>query len=341
MPFHTDPKFPKFPRCEFWIRSLNPGGRSAFFLLVTEYTEETKKGTTLDSLIDEEAGLRLLINRSGAEMVSLARRDAEGNWRGFLHRDGQVEEPATGWANHATVMGYFLHRLWKEQSSYRGKVIRGGNHGFLRHVDFGPPEVRDGALVYRVSADQIPAEAYPLKVSFALTYSLSREGVRVEFAFTNEEPELEAHVSFGLHPGFAVNSPRTCRLHFPAGTYRRYWAPGNFLNGETEDFTILAGDMPMARETLPDSWLLGLDQLASRQFILEDHEIGHRLILDFSEVPFLTVWSDMNPFLCLEPCWGLPDNNPPKAFENKSGIQVIAPGATLERGFGILPEILS
>ena len=28
-------------------------------------------------------------------------------------------------------MGYFLHRLWKEESIYRGALIRGGNHGFL------------------------------------------------------------------------------------------------------------------------------------------------------------------------------------------------------------------
>ncbi len=29
-------------------------------------------------------------------------------------------------------MGYYLHRLWKEESNYRGHLIKGGNHGFLR-----------------------------------------------------------------------------------------------------------------------------------------------------------------------------------------------------------------
>ena len=178
-------------------------------------------------------------------------------------------------------------------------------------------------------------------MAFELIYSLSPQGVRVEFAFTNEESELDAHVSFGLHPGFAVSSPQTCRLNFPAGSYRRYWAPGNFLDGQTEEFSIPGGEMPMTRESLPDSWLLGLDGLSRRVITLEDSEIGHRVVLDFSEVPFLTVWSDMNDFLCLEPCWGLPDNNPPKPFEEKTGIQVIPAGVTLRRGFGICPEILS
>jgi len=300
-----------------------------------------KDGVTLDVLTDEDAGLRIAVTRTGAEMVSLARRDASGNWRGFLYRDGETAPPAEGWANHATVMGYFLHRLWNEQSVYRDSVIHGGNHGFLRHFEFDPPEVRGQSLVYRVAADRVPAGAYPLRVSLELSYTLSAEGVRVEFLFHNEEPELEAHVSFGIHPGFAVTSPQSCRVLFPSGTYLRYWAPGNFLNGEVEEIPFAGGEMPFAREKLPDSYLLGLERLPSRLFTLEDAVAGQRVVLDFSEVPFLTIWSDMNPFICLEPCWGLPDSNPPKPFEQKVGIQTIAPGASLRRGFLINPGFLS
>lgn len=300
-----------------------------------------KNQAILDVLTDEANGLRIIVNRKGAELASLARGDAQGQWRGFLYRDGEVTPPASGWANHATVMGYFLHRLWKEQSVYRGRVIHGGNHGFIRHFDFDAPEVRDGSLVYRVPATRVPPGAYPLKVSLELSYRLSAEGLRVEFLFVNEEPELEAHVSFGLHPGFAVTSPETCRVQFPAGTYRRYWAPGNFLDGRVEEMAFAGGAMPFERAKLPDSYLLGLEGVPDRRFTLEDFESGRRVVLDFSEVPFLTIWSDMNPFLCLEPCWGLPDSNPPRPFEQKIGIQVIAPGASLRRGFGIIPTLLS
>lgn len=289
----------------------------------------------------ENDGLRIAVNRTGAELTSLARQDARGEWRGFLYRDGETEAPAAGWGNHATVMGYFLHRLWKEQSVYRGAVIRGGNHGFLRHFVFDAPEVRGAALVYRAPADRVPPEAYPLKVALELSYTLSAGGVRVEFAFTNEEPELDAHVSFGLHPGFAVTSPPTARLALPAGKYVRHFAPGNFLNGETEEIDFAGGDMPFPAEKLPDSYLLGLEGVPEKIFTLEDFESGRRVLLDFSEVPFLTLWSDMGPFFCVEPCWGLPDSNPPVPFEQKVGIQRIAAGATLRRGFSIKPDFLS
>jgi len=308
---------------------------------VAAYQTLQQSGISLDTLTDEVAGLRIVVNRTGAEVVSLARRDAAGEWRGFLYRDGETSPPAEGWANHATVMGYFLHRLWKEQSVYRGTVIHGGNHGFLRHFEFDPPEVRGNALVYKVPANRVPPDAYPLKVSLELSYALSDDGLRVEFLFQNEEPELEAHVSFGIHPGFAVTSPESCRVLFPPGNYLRYWAPGNFLDGKVEVISVAGGEMPFAREKLPDSYLLGLEGVPPRIFTLEDAALGHRVVLDFSEVPFLTIWSDMNSFICLEPCWGLPDSNPPKPFEHKVGIQTIPAGGALRRGFSIRPDFLS
>ena len=160
----------------------------------------SKNGVTMDIL--EANGFRIMVNRTGAELISLARRDSAGDWRGFLYRDGETGAPVSGWANHATVMGYFLHRLWKEQSIYRGSVIRGGNHGFLRHFVFDPPEVTERALVYRVPVSRIPPDAYPLKVSLELRYALSDDGLRVEFLFTNEEPEPRRACEFRAPSGF-------------------------------------------------------------------------------------------------------------------------------------------
>ncbi|HEY5706108.1 MAG TPA: hypothetical protein VIS96_11095 [Terrimicrobiaceae bacterium] len=297
-----------------------------------------KNEMTTDTL--ETSDFRIAVTRTGAELVSLARRDSAGAWRGFLYRDGDTNAPASGWANHATVMGYFLHRLWKEQSLYRGSVIRGGNHGFLRHFVFDPPEVTERALVYRVPVDRIPPDAYPLKVSLELTYTLSDHGLRVEFLFTNEEPKLDAHVSFGLHPGFAVSALSDCKILFPEGTYVRYHAPGNFLDGREEQITFAGGEMPFDKAKLADSYLLGLETVGHRVFFLEDANLGHRIAFDFSEVPFLTLWSDKESYVCIEPCWGLPDSNPPRPFEQKIGIQTISPGASLRRGFGINPCFL-
>jgi len=305
-----------------------------------EYKSLEQDGSTLDVLEDFGGGLRIAVNRLGAELTSLARRDSTGTWQGFLIRDGETSKPASGWANHATVMGYFLHRLWQERSTYRGTEIRGGNHGFLRHFAFDAPEVGPDSLTYTVTADRVPKEAYPLAVSLRLTYRLGPDGLRVIFEFHNEE-DVDAHVSFGLHPGFAISSLSSTKMLFPAGTYERHWAPGNFLDGRVDVIPFAGGEMPFSKEKLPDSYLIGLDQVPGRQFTVDDPISGHRVNFDFSEVPYLTLWSDTDQFVCVEPCWGLPDSNPPVPFEKKIGIQIIPPKGLLKRSFGIQPELTS
>lgn len=162
----------------------------------------------------------------------------------------------------------------------------------------------------------------------------------MRFSFENFE-EVEAHVSFGLHPGFQLSSWTRGRVLLPEGRYIRHMAPGNFLNGETEVLDFAGGEMPFAPEDLPGSFLLELRELSKRVFTVEDLVTGVRTELDFSEVPYLTIWSDGGEFVCVEPCWGLPDSNPPTAFEDKIGIQKIPAGGKLERSVFIHPSLLS
>ena len=304
------------------------------------HCEEVRNERLLDILTDEDRGLRIIVSRHGAELVSLARRDAHGNWTGFLYRDNEIGKPASGWGNHATVMGYFLHRLKDEHSLYRGREIRGGTHSFLRHKLFSDVSVDLGAcesasLTYRISPNEIGSEEYPLKVSLALTYTLRGEELAVRFRFQNHEPELAAHLEFGLHPGFAATSFDTFQFEMPAGRYRRWFSPGNYLTGDTAMIDHAGGEMPFDRAALPGSYILELVDVPHRTFVYRDLPSGRRATLDCVEVPYLTLWSDGGPFLCIEPCWGLTDRHEQRAFEDKDGIQQIAPGGELIAGFTI------
>src|SRR4026207_1737556 len=136
------------------------------------HTEEDRDGKHLDVLTDEENGLRIIVSRLGAELISIARVNEAGEWTGFLYRDNDLLTPAQGWANHATVMGYYLHRLKNGRSLYRGREIKGGNHGFLRSKTwhFGETSETEASLEYHITPDDFSAEEYPLKVSVFLTY---------------------------------------------------------------------------------------------------------------------------------------------------------------------------
>jgi galactose mutarotase-like enzyme len=307
------------------------------------HTEEDRDGKHLDVLTDEENGLRIIVSRLGAELISIARVNEAGEWTGFLYRDNDLSTPAQGWANHATVMGYYLHRLKNGRSFYRGREIKGGNHGFLRSKTwhFGETSGTEALLEYHITPDDFSAEEYPLKVSVFLTYRIDANKVGVLFEFRNEEHELAAHVSFGLHPGFAATSFESFHLQMPRGLYRRHFSPGNYLSGETRDIEVASGEMPFSKTELPGSIILELLDVPRRQFSYVDPPSGRWVTLDLTTVPYLTLWSDGGPFLCVEPCWGLTDHHQQRAFENKEGIQTIAPGGVLRSSFSMAPELAS
>lgn len=309
------------------------------------HTEDNREGHHLDVLTDEDNGLRIVVSRLGAELVSVARINEEGAWVGFLYRDNNIAIPSKGWANHATVMGYYIHRLKDGHSLYRGREIKGGNHGFLRSKTwhFAGPSIREtsASLEYRITPTDFSADEYPLKVGVNLTYRIEAKKVGTFFEFRNEEPELTAHVSFGLHPGFAATSFETFHLQMPRGLYRRHLSPGNYLSGQTRDIEFAGGEMPFARTELPGSIILELVDVPRRQFSYVDPPSGRWVILDLTGVPYLTLWSDGGPFLCIEPCWGLTDHHEQRPFENKEGIQTIAPRGILRASFGMAPELAS
>ena len=309
------------------------------------HSEENRDGRHLDVLTDEENGLRIIVSRLGAELISLARMDEAGHWLGFLYRDDDVSVPSKGWANHATVMGYYIHRLKNGRSFYRGREIKGGTHGFLRskiwHLIGSSTEASGASLRYQITPDDFSASDYPLKVSVDLTYEIDANQVRVLFEFRNHEPELTAHVSFGLHPGFAATSFETFHLQMPRGFYRRYFSPGNFLSGETRDIEFSGGEMPLPRTELPGSVILELVDVPRPQFSYVDPPSGRWVTLDLTGVPYLTLWSDGGPFLCVEPCWGLTDHREQRPFEQKQGIQTIPALGELRASFSMTPQSAS
>ena len=309
------------------------------------HTEETRDGQQLDVLTDEENGLRIVVSRLGAELISMARINEAGNWIGFLYRDGDLSAPARGWGNHATVMGYYLHRLKDGRSLYRGREIIGGNHGFLRlktwHLTGSSIEGSGGLLRYQITPEDFSPTEYPLKVSVDLTYQIDVNGVDVLFEFRNHETELTAHVSFGLHPGFGATSFESFHLQVPRGLYRRYFSPGNFLSGETREIEFRGGEMPFSKDELPGSVILELVNVPRPQFSFVDPESGRWVIMNLTGVPYITLWSDGDPFLCIEPCWGLTDDHDQRPFEKKRGIQTIPPAGELRASFSMMPQFAS
>ena len=195
----------------------------------------------------------------------------------------------------------------------------------------------EGVLTCRISPNEIEPDEYPLQVSLALSYTLRGGRLEVGFHFHNQEPELAAHLEFGLHPGFVATSFDSFQLEMPPGRYLRWLSPENYLTGETIEIDHPGGEMPFERAQLPGSFILEFVEVIERILVYRDPPSGREVALDFSEAPYFTLWSDGGAFLCVEPCWGLTDRHEQRPFEEKDGIQRIAPGAELRVAFTIAP----
>ena len=101
------------------------------------------------------------------------------------------------------------------------------------------------------------------------------------------------------------------------------------------------GEMPFPRDQLPGSYILELVDVPLREFSYVDPPSGRWVVLNLTGVPYLTLWSDGGPFLCIEPCWGLADHQEQRAFEDKEGIQTIPPRGELRASFAMSPQLAS
>jgi galactose mutarotase-like enzyme len=92
---------------------------------------------------------------------------------------------------------------------------------------------------------------------------------------------------------------------------------------------------------LPGSCILEFVDVPQREFCYVDPPGGRCIIVDLAGVPFLNLWSDGGPLLCVEPCWGLTDHHEQRVFEDKKGIQTILPGEELRASFSMIPQLAS
>ena len=170
---------------------------------------------------------------------------------------------------------------------------------------------------------------------------IGANGVGVLFEFRNHETELTAHVSFGLHPGFGATSFETFHLQMPRGLYRRYFSPGNYLSGETREIEFRGGEMPFPRDELAGSVILELADVPRRLFSYVDPPSGRWVTLDLTGVPYVTLWSDGGPFLCVEPCWGLTDQSRAARIREETRYPNHSAGGELRASFTMAPQFAS
>ncbi|MCM8535626.1 MAG: aldose 1-epimerase family protein [Lentisphaeraceae bacterium] len=270
-------------------------------------------------MIIESKSLLAEFSTKGAELISL--QDQQGGqyiWQG----------ESDHWPGRAPLMfpicgflkdNYFYH----EKHQYYMQV-----HGFAANSEFSVNSQSLNSISFELTHSTKSLQHYPFKFQFTVTYTLTGNGLIIDFKVTNLDSK-RLYFSHGWHPGFALN-----------------WAPNdsieNYYLAFPKDESLnrvpvtVDGLLETTNSELPiaenKTYSLSNQSFEERAIVLKDYphksiSLRHihspkSLDLSFEGFPHLTLWGQTGAnFLCMEPWNGLGDyvdhnNN----FKDKAGV---------------------
>jgi galactose mutarotase-like enzyme len=255
--------------------------------------------------------LSVIISRRGATLDSVFFKPAarELLWQGDKE----------SWPGKDLVIFPFVARLMDGWYLHRGVKYQMPIHGLAPYLDFGTAEKSDSALTLRLRFSEKTLKCYPFRFEFTVYYRLIKNSLITSYEVKNLDEE-EMYFYLGGHPGYALDymendetddTSANSVIFEKAQNLCRYTADesGYFITGED-------------RWRTADELFLSKSLFANDAIILKDlkggltirRPSGIDISFDLNNPPVLALWSHKRRggYVCVEPWWGLPDENPPK-----------------------------
>ncbi|NLR89940.1 aldose 1-epimerase family protein [Flammeovirga agarivorans] len=303
-------------------------------------TTKTSNDTTSifqDTLQLKNDFLTVKVKTFGAELISIQSNQDQQEylWQG----------DTISWQDHAIVQFPIVCNVKDDKYTFEGKEYEIMSHGFGRVSQYTVDILSDTSVILSIQSDENTKKMYPFDFTYAVSYTLINNKVNVSFDIKNSGSK-EMFYSSGYHPGF------NCPLDDNA-TFSDYQL--SFEKEETiESLTLEKGMVTsQKRPFLNANSNFALTKKAFEQdvFILEKPssktvsinkinatEQDKSVVLTFGDVPYLGIWSPSNesPFVCIEPWFGLPDDEGDRVdFNEKKAIRHLQPNDKFQWDFAM------
>lgn len=274
------------------------------------------------------------ISTSGAQLKSLKREPSGFQllWTG--------EDPRY-WRNSAPILFPIVGALPEDEYSYEGKTYHMQNHGFSRSREFEVVTQSADSVELRLVADEETKAQYPFDFDLRMIYTIQGNVLIQRFVVKNAG-ETVMPFSFGGHPGFRCpafddESFEDYSLAFELGeTVLCRKKEGRLLAEQRYRFLKGGSVLPLSKRFFGGNAIL-LDSLKSRAVSLVSAKHGAIVTLRFDGFTHLGLWSGAgdDPFVCIEPWYGIDSRADFKTLEEKEGILMLQPGETKDAFFRI------
>lgn len=277
------------------------------------------------------------IDTLGAQLISM--KDASGKeyiWQrdpAYWKNCSPLLFPAVGNSRNGKTL---LEGMWYEMPK----------HGFGKEMEFAVKNQTETSACFIITADEHTKTMYPYDFTLSLTYSLTTDGVNVDYQVTNPE-NRDIHYCLGAHPGFLIplqdgEQFSDYRLEFE----QEEEAFATVYDAKQMQFDV-KHQLPLLNRTniLPLSYHLFdndavyFDNLKSRSVSILHPGTKKGIKVDFPGFQTVAFWTPDHkqaPFLCVEPWNGSAIcSDEDDEFIHKNHIQTLKPQESKNYVMGI------
>lgn len=242
---------------------------------------------------------RLSISELGAELEELCVKDINILWK----RNDL-------WNNQSPLLFPFIGNLKEGYYLYQGKKYKMDAHGFLRNQVFQLVQKTESSITLSASYTEETLKEYPFQFQFFITYSLHLDHISISFEIKNVGTD-PMYFTVGFHPGFDYDGLKqllgeNINLKFFTPKTTSILFDPKYVCDEQEIFL-----QPEISLTDFSKELISQRTLCYKVNQV-DIKANTKAIRILHDMPFTAFWQSKpeNPqFLCVEPWYGLPDEN--------------------------------
>lgn len=269
--------------------------------------------------------LSITVNKTGAELTSI--KSSSGH-------EYMWEANPEIWGRCAPILFPIVGKLKNDNYLYDGQNYSLSQHGFARDMVFEQIKEDTKALSYRLLPTAETKKCYPFNFSLIVNFRLIDNIVEVEYQVENRGKSMMPF-SIGAHPAFALNWGDSDRIEDYYIEFEKaekvkthHLDKNSLLSDDTE--TVLSNEttIPLHEDMFNRDALILLD-LASEKISLCSYKHTRKVIVEFSDFPFLGIWAKPKaPYVCIEPWHGYVDPSETDGqIINKPGIVELEPGS--------------
>lgn len=266
----------------------------------------------------ENDHLKITVSEAGAQLESiLSMQDGfEYLWQG----------EASFWRRKAPILFPIVGALKDKTIDIGGNAYEMGQHGFARDQQFRCIVSEKEKLVFVLTANETTKKHYPYAFELKIEYLLEANTLKVRYTVSNDGEE-EMYYSIGAHPGFNVDYPATLTFEKAESTELFEVNPSVGLikprKSHLEGFGESTNRFELtAHSFTKDAYIFETPRSA---YWTLSSKLGKSVTMTCEKAPYLGIWNDGGPFVCLEPWWGIADfENTTGCIEDKVGMRRLA-----------------